>query len=436
VTGLLGHLPWWAWVLLALGLVSVLSVLAALFLPEWHRAPRFTATFDAPAGSPEFPEALGKILNVPLLRGGEVEVLQNGDAFFPAMLAAIRSARETINFEVYIFEPDGIGARFLDALVERARAGVEVRLLVDAFGSYKLDGESRRRLREAGCRVERFRPLRLTTLVRVFKRDHRRSIVVDGRVAFAGGGAVADKWMGDAEDEEHWRDSMTRVAGPLVAGVQTAFGENWLYCTGEVLAGPKFYPRHAVTVSGPEGGPVGLALASSPSDAAQPIRLLYWLTFRAARERIWISSSYFIPGSKIREQIAERARAGVDVRILVPGAHTDAKPVRLAGRGYYEGLLESGVRIFEYEPTMMHAKTVVVDGIWCVVGSSNMDERSTELNEENNLAIADARLARQIEEGLRADFARSREIRLEDWRRRSTLQRVLERLCSLLIEQY
>jgi cardiolipin synthase len=419
------------------GMLAIVMAFAALFLPDWHRPAHFTTSFDAPAGSEEFLQGLRTFLNVALLRGGDVEILQNGDAFFPAMLQAIRAAKETVNFQVYIFEPDTIGTQFLEALKERARAGVEVRLLVDAFGSHKLDKQCREELREAGCRMSRFRPIKLTTLVRAIRRDHRRAIVVDGRVAFMGGGAVADKWTGNAQDEEHWRDSMTRATGPVASGVQTAFAGNWAYCTGEILAGTKFYPTdEELAGEGNPNGPEALAVASSPSDSAQPIRLLYWLSFRAARERIFISSSYFIPGGHIRDAIRERARSGVDVRILVPGDKTDAKPVRLAGRGYYEELLESGVRIFEYQPTMMHAKTVAIDHVWSIVGSSNMDARSTEINEENNLAVADEGLARAIEEGIQGDFEKSREILLEEFCRRSLFARFKERVCSLLLEQY
>jgi cardiolipin synthase len=420
---------------MGVGAIAIVVVFAGLFLPDWHRPSRFTTTLDAPAGSEEFLQSVRTFLNVPLRRGGEAEILQNGDAFFAAMLEAIRSAKETVNFQVYIFEPDGIGTQFLEALRERAKAGVDVRMLVDAFGSHKLDKEWRAKLHDAGCRVSRFRPLRFFTLVRAWKRSHRRAIVVDGRLAFTGGGAVADKWTGNAQDEERWRDSMTRVTGPLASGVQTAFTQDWLYCTGEILAGPRFYP-----IDGQQdwvgSGTAALAVASSPSDSAQPIRLLYWLSFRAAREKILISSSYFIPGRQIRDAIRERARAGVDVRILVPGEKTDAKPVRQAGRGYYEELLEAGVRIWEYGPTMMHAKTVTIDGVWSIVGSSNMDARSTEINEENNLAIADRKLARAIEEGILADMQVSREIQLDEFRRRSVVERLKERTCSLLLEQY
>jgi len=232
-------------------------------------------------------------------------------------------------------------------------------------------------------------------------------------------------------NKHEWRDSMTRVTGPMVAGIQSAFAENWVYCTSEVLVGPRFFP-HAP----PGDGPCGLSVVSSPSDAMQPIRLLFWLSFINAHHRLWISNSYFIPDKRLRKAVIDRARKGVDVRVLVPGNHTDAIPVQAAGQSYYQELLEGGVRIFEYQPAMMHAKTVVIDSAWSIVGSANMDERSMELNEENVLGIADKEFAASMERGLIEDYGRSREILLEQWRRRSLLRRGFERLAKALIEQY
>ncbi|MGH7631576.1 MAG: phospholipase D-like domain-containing protein [Gemmatimonadales bacterium] len=431
-------LPWWGWALLGPGALATVAVFTALFIPDLKKPP-LSCDCEEPAGSEGFLAAVSRYLNVPILRGGTAEILQNGCRFFPAMLDAIRGARETVNFQVYIFESDPVGQRFVDAFEERARAGVEVRVLLDGFGSWRFKQRDRERLRRAGVKLEFFRPLRLLTLVRAFKRDHRRAIVVDGRVAFTGGAAVAKKWDGDARHPEEWRDSMARLTGALAHGVQTAFGENWVYRTGEILTGERFFPPsegNAPDTASSPGDPCGLALVSSPADMAQPIRQLIWLSFTCAKQRLWISSSYFVPEGRLREAIAERAREGVDVRLLVPGPATDAKPVRLAGRSHYEELLEAGVRIFEFEPAMMHAKTVVVDGRWTMVGSANMDNRSVELNEENILGVSDPRLAAQVEHGLRGDFARAREIRLEEFRRRGRAARVLERLARLLVEQY
>ena len=423
-------LPWWGWALMLIGIVALVGVVGALFLPDWP-SPPLRAGFDADPDSEAFVGHAAGVLDLPVHRGGTAEILQNGDAFYPAMLEAIRGARESVNFEVYIFEPDAVGRQFIDAFKERARAGVEVRLLVDWFGAIKLKKRYREEMKAAGVKVECFRPLALRNLVRMYRRTHRRAIVVDGEVGFTGGAAVSKKWKGNVTNHHEWRDSMTRVTGQLVTGIQAAFATNWVYCTGEVLAGPRFFPPHR-----PGPGICGLSVVSSPSDSAQPIRLLLWMSFTNARRRIWISSSYFIPDVQLRAAVIDRARAGVDVRILVPGDHTDAVPVQLAGRSYYEELLDAGVRIFEFQAAMMHAKTVVVDDGWSIVGSANMDERSMELNEENVIGIADQGFARAVAEGVEHDLTRAREIRLEDWRRRPVWQRGFEKLAKVLIEQY
>jgi cardiolipin synthase A/B len=423
-------LPWWGWALLLIGAVSLVGIIGALFLPDWPTPP-LTVGFDVEPDSGAFVGYTAGVLDLPVHRGGTATILQNGDAFYPAILEAIRDARETVNFEVYIFESDEVGRRFMDAFKERARAGVEVRLLVDWFGGLKLKKRHREELEQAGVKLARFRPLALRNLVRIYRRTHRRAIVVDGRVGFTGGAAIAKKWDGDVGNRHQWRDSMTRVTGQLVTGIQAAFATNWVYCTGELLAGPRFFPARAV-----EPGICGLSVVSSPSDAEQPIRLLFWLSFRNAQRRIWISNSYFIPDVQLRQVVMDRARAGVDVRILVPGDHTDAVPVQLAGRSFYEELLAAGVRIFEFQPAMMHAKTAVVDDGWAIVGSANMDERSMELNEENVLGIADPAFARSVADGLARDFERAREVKLDEWRRRPLWQRALEKCAKVLIEQY
>ncbi len=423
-------LPWWAWTLMVIGVMAIVGVIGALFLPDWP-SDDFTMGFKADPGSERFVEWTSGYLNSPILQGGQVTILQNGDAFYPAMLEAIRKAEDSVNFEVYIFEPDEIGRQFMDAFKDRARAGVEVRLLLDGFGGIKMTKRYRDELREAGVTVARFRPFGLRSLVRFYKRTHRRAIVIDGRIGFTGGAAVSKKWKGNVGNPHEWRDSMTRVTGPMVAGIQSAFATNWVYCCGEVIAGPRFFPT---LERGP--GPCGLSVVSSPSDAMQPIRLLFWVSFINAQQRLWISNSYFIPDDRLRSAAIERAKSGVDVRILVPGNNTDALPVQAAGRSYYQELLEAGVRIFEYQPAMMHAKTTVVDGAWSIVGSANLDERSMELNEENVLGVADKDFAQSIERGVTADFARSREIVLEEWRKRSIFRRCMERICKVLIEQY
>src|SRR5215204_6285003 len=411
-------------------MIATVGILGALFLPDWP-SDDFTVGFEADPGSEKFLEWTAGYLNSPVLQGGEVAILQNGDAFYPAMLEAIRKAKDSVTFEVYIFEPDEIGRQFMEAFKERARSGVEVRLLLDGFGAMKMTKRYRDELTQAGVTVSRFRPFGLRSLVRFYKRTHRRAIVIDGRIAFTGGAAVSKKWKGNVTTPHERRDSMTRVTGPMVAGIQTAFASNWVYCCGEVIAGPRFFPT---LDRGP--GPCGLSIVSSPSDALQPIRLLFWVSFINARKRLWISNSYFIPDMRLRGAVADRARNGVDVRILVPGNHTDALPVQAAGRSYYEELLSAGVRIFEFQAAMMHAKTVVIDSAWSIVGSANLDERSMELNEENVLGVADRDFALAIERGVTEDFTQSREILLEEWRKRSLFRRGMEWVCKVLIEQY
>ena len=423
-------LPWWAWTLMVLGVIAVVGVMGALFFPDWP-SDDFTLGFEAEPGSDKFVEWTAGFLNSPLFHGGQVTILQNGDAFYPAMLSAIREARDSVNFETYIFEPDEVGLQFMEAFKERARAGVEVRFLIDGFGALKLRKRYRDDLEKAGVKVVRFRPFALRNLVRMYRREHRRATVIDGRIGFTGGAAISKKWKGNVTNRHEWRDSMTRVTGPMVAGIQSAFASNWVYCTSEVIVGPRFFPR-----LDPAPGLCGLSVVSSPSDSMQPIRLLFWLSFINARKRLWISSSYFIPDVRLRKVVIDRARHGVDVRILVPGNHTDAVPVQAAGRSYYQELLEAGVRIYEYQAAMMHAKTIVIDSSWSIVGSANMDERSMEINEENVLGIADREFAESIEQGLLEDYDRSREILLEEWRKRSLHKRAFEWIAKSLIEQY
>ncbi len=423
-------LPWWGWALIIIGIIALIGVIGALFLPDWP-SDDFTMGFKAEPGSERFVEWASGYLNSPVFQGGEATLLQNGDAFYPAMLDAIRKAEDSVNFEVYIFEPDEVGRQFMDAFKDRARAGVEVRLLLDGFGGMKMTKRYRDELSEAGVIVARFRPFGPRSLVRFYRRTHRRAVVIDGRIGFTGGAAVSKKWKGNVNNVHEWRDSMTRVKGPMVAGIQSAFASNWVYCCGEVIAGPRFFP-----LMEQGAGPCGLSVVSSPSDALQPIRLLFWVSFINAQHRLWICSSYFIPDQRLRDAVIERAKSGVDVRILVPGNETDAVPVQAAGRSYYEELLAAGVRIFEFQPAMMHAKTVVVDSSWSIVGSANLDERSMELNEENVLGIADRDFADSVERGVTADITRSQEIQLKEWRKRSIFRRSMEWVCKILIEQY
>jgi cardiolipin synthase len=429
-------LPWWVLLPWGLGVLAAAGVVFTLFSSVGRRPRRISATECPPVGSDEFERAIANTVNGLFVSGGTAELLNNGVRFFPVMYETIRGAKQSINFLAYIWKPGKVSDEMFALLTERARAGVEVRVLLDGMGGIRAPGNGIEALRAAGGKVERFRPLRFGKITRFYKRMHRRAIVIDGTVGFTGGAAVGDNWLGDAEKPEHWRDCMVRVTGPLAGSLQSAFAAPWANSCGEILVGPKFYPDHPPEAKGDEPITRHLSLVSSPSGDEHPLRLFFLFTFLAARERLYVASSYFVPDRQLREAAMSRAQEGVDVRILIPGQHTDAKPIREASHSYYDDLLSAGVRIFEYQPTMFHMKSLVVDGRWSIVGSANMDIRSKELNQENVLGILDEGFARQVEETFLADLKKAAEIRLEDWRRRGVGARVVERAAALFAEQY
>jgi cardiolipin synthase len=419
----------------ALGVLSVLSVPVSLFFAVGRRPRHTWARAVPPVTSDEFLVAVSATVNAATSTGGTIELLNNGDSFFPAMLEAMAAARHHIHFLAYIWEPGQVSDRMFRILTERARAGVEVRVLLDGLGGIRTPRDGVKELKRAGGKVERFRPARIGKLARFYKRMHRRAIVIDGDLGFTGGAAVGDKWLGDARSATEWRDSMVRVTGPLAAALQTAFAEPWAYVSGEILVDTRYYPSLAVTHTAP-GGLRAVSLSSSPSSEEHPLRLFFIISFLAARERLYITCPYFVPDRHIREAVIAQARAGVDVRLLVPNELTDAKPVRAATHSYFAELLVAGVRVFEYQRARLHAKTAVIDGRWSVVGSANLDIRSEELNQENVLGILDANFGAQLERTFLADLESSEEIRIEAWRRRGLGPRIVERAARLFEEQY
>jgi cardiolipin synthase len=427
--------PWWVQTFTVIGILSVCGVILALFFAIGSGPPHVTATATPPVDSRDFLLAVSGMAGVPLRQGGTARLLNNGKEFLPALLGALHAARKTVNFTCYIWEKGEMSDQVLAALLDRARAGVEVRVLLDGFGGYRAPRDGMDALRAAGAKVETFRAPRLGKLTRFHKRNHRRAIVIDGAVGFTGGIAVGDKWLGDADTEDHWRDSMVEVTGPLAATLQTAFVDLWAGTTGELLVGPGFFPPPEAAL--PVGEPITLhvGIASSPVHEDRPLRSFFIQTFLAARHRLWITTPYFVPDAATREAVVRRARAGVDVRLLMPDAHTDAELIRLASHAHYEELLKAGARVYEYKATMMHAKHLVVDGRWSVLGSANLDIRGSALNEENVLGILDAEFARQLEETFLRDLKKSEEIRLEAWRKR-WWERPAQSVATLFAQQY
>jgi cardiolipin synthase len=429
--------PWWLLALSVVGVIAIGSVVLTLFFGLGR--PRRMVLLARPAvGSEAFMLAVSGSVNAPLMRGGSARLLNNGVEIFPAMLEAMRKARHSINFMVYIWEDGKVSDQMIAVLTERAQAGVQVRLLLDGFGAHGAPMERMKALQAAGGVVEFFGRFRFGLLTAVYKRNHRRAIVIDGEVAYTGGAAIGDKWLGNAEDEDHWRDVMVEVRGCLATNLQSAFTQLWANVTGEILVGDEFYPPDP-SDDGP-GGAEELSrhvnVISSPASVSHPLRTFFLISMACARESIYMANAYFVPDENTRRILVERACAGVDVRLLLPNRLTDAAIVRWAGQAYYRELLEAGVRIFEYQPTMIHAKMLVVDGVWSILGSANMDIRSKELNQEGVVGIMDDGFGRQVRDTFLEDLKLAREITREEWSRRGWLARCNERLWVSFANQF
>jgi cardiolipin synthase len=355
-----------------------------------------------------------------MVEGNKAEILNNGDQIFPAMTAAIHDAKQTVNLESYIFKDDKAGKIIAESLMDAARRGVEVRVLVDGTGS-KFSGPLLERMRQAGVKATKFRPIRIWALHKIARRTHRKILVVDGTVSFTGGFCIADSWLGNARNPKEWRDMMVRATGPVSAQMQAIFSEDWTFTTGEILAGDKFYPRIE-----PAGTIAAQAIKVSHGDSSSLAAMLYYVAIESARKSIHIQNAYFVPNRQIRNALIAAARRGVDVRIMVPGRHMDEPLVRMASQLHYGELLRGGVRIFEYSRTMMHNKDAVIDGLFSTVGSINFDARSTHENAEESFAFYDRDFGARLEATFAEDEESSREINYAQWKKRGVEQRLSE----------
>ncbi len=354
-----------------------------------------------------------------LLPGNKAVLLNNGDGFFPAILEAIRGAKQSINIELYIFAKGRMAETFVQALCEKAREGVQVRVLVDAMGERL--GRLDEQLKSAGVIYRIYKPTKLRSISKVSDRTHRKLIIVDGRIGFTGGLAVDDRWAGNARNADEWRDVVVRVEGPAALQMQRLFLENWLYTTGELLEGTAQFP-----VAEQVGSTKAQAIGSSRTSQLSMAKLHYYMPMQAARRCIWIQNAYWLPDKDFQTALAAAARRGVDVRVIVPGKQTDIRAVRYAGRRTYRKLLDAGVRIYEFQPTMLHAKAMMVDNLWCSIGSINFTSRSMKSNAEANMAIYDTDFAKQLRANMEADMARCKEITLEEWKDRGLGPRLKE----------
>ncbi len=431
---------WWLWLLiqaaeaswkrwLGIAALILLAVVAYLFRPV-EEEPQYGLDHEFAIESDEFLPSISGATDTPFLPGNRVEILNNGHEFYPAMLEAINRAERSITIEAYIYWAGDIGRRFAEVLAAKARAGVPVKILLDAVGSATISDEILNTLKGGGCDVRWFHPVRWWTMNRVNNRTHRKSLIIDGRVGFTGGAGIADQWLGNAEDPDHWRDIQIRIEGPAVMPLQSGFARNWLETTGELISGPIFYPER-----GPQGPLAVQSILSSPETGSSTVRIMYYLSIVCARKSIFIANPYFIPDANAINILLDAERRGVDVKVMTTGDHNDNALARANSTRLYGKLLAGGVEIYEYNRTMLHQKYMVCDGIWSVVGTTNFDNRSFALNDENNVCVYDRDFAAKWQEIFRRDLVACDRIGLEQWRHRGLFIEAREWLFSLLRNQ-
>lgn len=411
-------------------LVAIVVTLVAMNFMSAEKQIQKSLEHRYGVSDPQFRRELGTLLGPAIIDGNRVQNLENGGQIFPAMLDAVKSAKLSINFETYIYWSGEVGKEFAEALSERARQGVKVHVLLDWVGSQKMEESLVTQMKGAGVEIERYHPLHWYNLGRMNNRTHRKLLVVDGRVGFTGGVGIADQWNGNAQDPKHWRDSHYRLEGPAVAQMQAAFMDNWIKTTGKVLQGEAYFPKLE-----PLGEALGQVFTSSPSGGGDSMQLMYLLSITAAERTIDLSAAYFVPDELTRRALRSALDRGVRLRIIVPGKHIDAEVVRQASRADWGELLEAGAEIHEYQPTMFHCKTLIVDSQLVSVGSTNFDNRSFRVNDEANLNVYDKQFAERLEDVFEADLGRTTRITFEMWKKRPLRQKLMEKLASLLSSQ-
>jgi cardiolipin synthase A/B len=431
---------WWPWAIVFLlamvddrwylaASTGMMAAFSYLIAPK-ESPPRFGLDHAFAVADEEFLPTMGGATGAPFARGSRIEILNNGDEFYPAMLEAIEDAAVSINIEAYIYWAGKTGKRFALALADRGRAGVTVKILLDAVGSTSI-GEDILRVLEAGkCQVAWYNPIHWYTIGRYNHRTHRKSLIIDGDLAFTGGAGIADQWEGHAQDPAHWRDIQLRVEGPAVTPLQTGFADNWLLTTGELISGPQYYPPVDRT-----GALIAQTIISSPEVGASTVRVMYYLSIVCARQSIFIANPYFVPDQAGVDALVDAKRRGVDVRIMVSGAYNDNWLARQNSVRLYRSLLNAGIEILEFNQTMLHQKTMVVDALWATVGTTNFDNRSFAHNEENNVCVYDAAWARRLHDIFLADAGRCDRVTLEAWQKRGVVARAAEIVASLVQDQ-
>ncbi len=431
---------WWVWLAVALvaqqfghPYVAASAVIASFVFyntsPESHPGV-YPLDVHLDVNSEAFQDTLAGLTGMPIVAGNRVTLYNNGDEFFPAMLDAIDAAQGSVTMEQYIFWDGAVGRRFAEAFAERARRGVAVKLLVDAIGSSTLGREIFRILEAGGCQLAWYHPIHWYTVRRADFRDHRKSLIIDGRVAFTGGAGIADHWLGSAANPREWRDIQVRVEGPAAVSQQSGFAENWLETTGEILTGERYFP------SARSVGSVKVqTILSAPSSGTGAVGTMYLTAVQCARREILIANPYFIPDGRVMELLAAARSRGVRIALMLAGPLMDSWWARQNSVRRYGRLLEAGVEIYEFRPTMLHQKTMIVDGAWVTVGTANFDNRSFALNEETNLCFHDRSIASELEAIFADDLRRCERVDLDRWHARGAWQRGKEAVAALIEDQ-
>ncbi|MEO8223504.1 MAG: phospholipase D-like domain-containing protein [Gammaproteobacteria bacterium] len=418
------------WIIFATFLLTVMIAALAMNFARPEKKLERKISHKHAINDPQFRREISTLLGPSVLAGNRVVNLQNGDEIFPSMLEAIREARKTITFETYIYWGGEIGKKFSTALSDRAKAGVKVQLVIDWAGSIKMDQALLQEMKDAGVHIEMYRPLHWYNITRLNNRTHRKLLVVDGRIGFTGGVGISDLWSGHAQDPDHWREAHFRVEGPIVAQMQAAFNDNWIKTTGELLNGPDYFPPL------PEAGYMDAHLfTASPAGGSESMHLMYLMVIAAATHAIDLAASYFVPDELIVEALIEARRRGVRIRVLVPGKHIDSATVRLASKATWGRLLEAGVEIYEYQPTMLHVKLLVVDGELVSVGSTNFDIRSFRLNDEASLNVYNRPFADCMTAIFEADLLNAERYSYIRWKERPRLEKLVEKMVWPLASQ-
>lgn len=418
----------WTTVWIALATIFIGAVAMNFSRPEKRLEKKVEHRYASK--DPQFIREMSVLLGPGILQGNVITALNNGREIFPSMFSAIRAAKVSVCFETYIYWSGEVGRQMADLLADKARSGVPVHVLIDWMGSLKMDDELLKIVQDAGVQVHRYRPLSWYNLGRMNNRTHRKLLIVDGRVAFTGGVGIADQWNGDAATPDQWRDLHFKAEGPVALHFQAAFNDNWIKATGTVLNGVDYFPEIE-----PQGSSAAQLFLSSPAGGSESMHLMYLVAIAAATQSIDLQASYFVPDRLIIKALLTAIQRGVKIRITLPGKHIDSEAVRVASKAQWGSLLKAGVEIYEYQPTMMHSKLLIIDQYLVSVGSTNFDVRSFRLNDEASLNVYDVLFAEKMCQVFERDLEDCRPYTLERWLQRSFKERMKEAIVAPFTSQ-